>query len=201
MGVFKRLCGGFLDALRVAGLLPGDPAHAIVSSLGVRRAEYRISDDSLKAGIPEVARRLGRSPRVEEYIRERGLIYEETRAKGKPRTIASYGTLNRRFGGEWDSILAWAGLEPLGGRTTGRRNAKPPKGPRVTKEVIGRALRVAYGVEGDPFTVSAYMHWRAEQLEGLGRWERERYPSYHTIWLRYGTWDAACVDALGQKAS
>jgi hypothetical protein len=141
MGVFKRLCGGFLDALRVAGLIPGDPAHAIVSSLGLRRAEYRISDESLRDGIRAVASRLARSPRVEEYIRERGLIYEETRAEGKPRAIASYGTLNRRFGGEWDSILAWAGLEPLGGRTTGRRNPNPPKGPRVTKEVIGRALR------------------------------------------------------------
>lgn len=200
MGVFKRLCGGFLDALRVAGLLPGDPAHAIVSSIGLRRAEYRISDESLREGIRAVASRLGRSPRVEEYIRERRLIYEETRAQGQPRTIASYGTLNRRFGGEWDSILAWAGLEPLGGRTTGRRNPNPPKGPRVTKDVICRALREAYEAEGDPFTVSAYMHWRAEQLHGLGRWQREHYPSYHTIWSRYRTWDAACADALADAA-
>jgi hypothetical protein len=199
MGVFTRLCGGFLDALRVAGLLPGDPAHAIVSAIGLRRAEYRISDETLKAGVCEVARRLGRSPRVEEYIRERSLIYEETRAEGRPRTIASYGTLNRRFGSEWDSILAWAGLEPLGGRVTGRRDPNPPKGPRVTKETIRRALREAYAAEGDPFTVGAYNHWRAEQLEGLGRWQRERYPSYHTIWSHYGTWDAACADALGEQ--
>lgn len=198
MGVFSRLCGGFLDALRVAGLLPGDPAHAIVSAIGLRRAEYRISDDSLKAGICEVARRLARSPRVEEYLRERRLIYEETLAQGRPRTIASYGTLNRRFGSEWDSILTWAGLEPLGGRVTGRRNPNPPKGPRVTKDVIRCALREAYEAEGDLFTVDAYRHWRAEQLEGLGRWQRERYPSYHTIWSRYGTWGAACTDALGE---
>jgi hypothetical protein len=198
MGVFTRLCEGFLDALRVAGLLPGDPSHAIVSAIGLRRAEYRISDESLKAGICEVARRLGRSPLVAEYIRERRLIYEETQAQGRPRTIASYGTLNRRFGGEWDSILTWAGLEPLGGRATGRRNPNPPKGPRVTKDVIRRALREAYEAEGDPFTTTAYRHWRDEQLEGLGRWQRERYPSYHTIWSRYRTWDAACTDPLGE---
>jgi hypothetical protein len=197
LGVFTRLCGGFLDALRIAGLLPGDPSHAIVSAIGLRRAEYRVSDESLKAGICEVARRIGRSPRVAEYIRERRLICDETVAKGKPRAIASYGTLNRRFGGEWDSILAWAELEPLGGRTTGRRNPNPPKGPRVTKDVIRRALREAYEAEGDPFTTTAYKHWRAEQLDGLGRWQRGRYPSYHTIWSRYRTWDAACSDAFG----
>lgn len=71
----------------------------------------------------------------------------------------------------------------------------------MKKDTIRRALRTAYEGEGDPFTVSAYMHWRDEQLEELGRWERELYPSYHTIWLRYGTWDAACADALGEEAS
>jgi hypothetical protein len=200
-GVFKRLFDDFFDALRKAELLPGEPSHAIASAVGVRRAEYRISRESLRAGICEVARRLGRSPRVAEYEHERRLIYEETLAEGQPRTIASYGTLNRRFGGEWDSILTWAGLEPLGGRITGRRNPKAPKGPRVTEDTIRRALREAYEAEGDPFTTNAYKHWRSEQLDGLGRWERERYPSYHTIWTRYRSWDAACADAFGEEAT
>jgi hypothetical protein len=75
---------------------------------------------------------------------------------------------------------------------TRRRDRAPPE------DTIRRALREAYKVEGDPFTTTAYMHWRAEQL---GRWERERYPSYHTVWSRYGTWAAACADALGESAS
>jgi hypothetical protein len=196
-GVFTRLFGGYLAALRASGLIPGDPGHAVVSSLGLRRAEYRISDDSLREGVREIAARLGRSPRVEEYTRERRLLYEETLAEGNPRTIASYGTLNRRFGGDWDSVLVWAGLKPLGGRGTSRYpRPKGAKGPRVTKETIKQAIRAAYEEEGDPFTVRAYQLWREEQLEGLGRWEREKYPSYHTIWSRYGTWDAACEAAL-----
>jgi hypothetical protein len=171
-------------------------SQAYCQAIPPTRAEYRISDDSLLEGVREIERRLGRSPRVAEYLRERRLIFEETLAEGHPRAIASYGKLNRRCEGEWDSILINAGLAPLGGRATGRRTLAPPKGPRVTKDVIRRALREAYEAEGDPFTVSAYMHWRAERLEGLGRFQRERYPSYHTIWLRYRTWDAACADAL-----
>jgi hypothetical protein len=195
--VFGRLFGDYVNALRAAELISGDPEHAVISAAGVRRSEYRVSDESLKKGLREVAARLGRSPRVAEYLRERALIYEETLAERKPRTIASYGTLNRRFGGEWDSVLAWAGLEPLGGRGTSRfPRPKSAKGPRVTKDVIKQAIRAAYEEEGDPFTVHAYMIWREEQLAGRGRWEREKYPSYHTIWSRYGSWDEACEAAL-----
>jgi hypothetical protein len=194
---FDRLFGGYVNALRAAGVIPGDPEHAVLSHAGIRRAEYRISDESLKAGLVEVHERLSRSPRVAEYIRERGLIYQETLAEGHPRTIASYGTLNRRFGSDWDSILVWAGLESLGGRhTTSHLRPKRGKGPRITKDTIREAMREAYDAEGEPFTVEAYGLWREERIEGLPRWERSRYPSYHTIWSRYGTWEAACGDAL-----
>ena len=62
----------------------------------------------------------------------------------------------------------------------------------------GRVTQMtAYEAEGEPFTVHAYRLWREEQIEGLARWEREKYPGYHTIWNRYGTWASACNDALG----
>jgi hypothetical protein len=203
MAAFTRLCGGFLDALRAAGLVDGDPAHGLVSATGLRRAEYRVSDEALRDGLQEVADRLGHSPRVAEYMRERTHIYEETLEEGKPRAIVSYGTLNRRFGADWDAVLVWAGLEPLGGRATSQRSRKGPRGPaprRVTEENMLRAIRDAYVEEGEPFTVAVYMLWREEQLERAGRWERHRFPSYHSIWTRYGTWEAACDAALSGDA-
>jgi hypothetical protein len=45
-----------------------------------------IRPKSLKQGIEAVATRLERAPRVAEYIRERRLIYEETRAEAEGRT-------------------------------------------------------------------------------------------------------------------
>jgi hypothetical protein len=196
-GVFGRLFGDYVNALRAAELILGDPEHAVVSAAGVRRSEYRVSDESLKKGLREVADRLGRSPRVAEYERERTLIHQETLAQGRPRSLASYGTLNRRFGGEWDSVLAWADLDALGGRGTRTHDGpRGAKGPRVSEEAITRAIRAAYEEEGEPFTAHAYKLWRKEQLASRGSWERKKYPSYHTIWSRYRSWDAACEAAL-----
>jgi hypothetical protein len=193
----QRLVGSWLGALRAAELVPGDPDHGLISLIGLRRAEYRVSDEALRAGLREVAKRIGRSPRVAEYTRERTLIYEETAAAGTPRALPGYATFNRRFR-QWDDALVWAGLEPLGGRGTAS-NPRPAgaKGPRVRKETIRDAIRDAYQEEGEPFTVHAYRLWREEQIDGLSRWELENYPSYHTIWARYGSWAAACNDALG----
>jgi hypothetical protein len=195
-----RLCGSWLGALRAAELIPSDEEHGIVSLLGLRRAEYRVSEDAMRAALNEAAERIGRSPRVQEYLRERIHIYEESSAERKPRALPGYGTFNRRFR-EWDDALEWAGLERLGGRATGlRAGPRGPQGPRVSTETIRQAIRAAYKAEGDPFTVHAYRLWREEQIEGLTKWERERYPGYHTIWGRYGTWAAACADALGSSS-
>jgi len=196
--VFQNRFGNFFEALRAAELIPGDAAHGIVSTIGLRRAEYRTSDDAIRDGIREVAARIGRSPRVREYIRHRLLIYKETLAAGQPRAIPSYNTINRRFGSEWDSCLVWAGLQPLGGRATSS-HPRPPRqrSPRrVSDETMQGAIREAFDAIGEPFTVHAYMEWRRRRLAELPYWEHYRYPSHHTFWMRYRLWAAACDAAL-----
>lgn len=211
-GVFTRLCGGFLDALRVAGLLPGDPSHAIVSSVGVRRAEYRISDDSLKAGLCEVARRLGRSPRVAEYERERRLIHAETLANSKPRAIASYGTLNRRFGANGTRSSTGPGSNSSADGTPGavtptrRKDRAPPRtrsaAPCARRKGRRRPLH-DHGLHALALNVLAplpgWSYPTIKQAEYHGR----RAPGSMTgpmLATKYGGWKRACKAAHGLKA-
>jgi hypothetical protein len=113
-------------------------ASAVVASEGdgfplgthIRTAAYFIPIQSVLADIREVSEHIGRSPRTSEYTRERQRIYEETLAAGRPRALASYPTIHRHFL-EWDDALVAAGLEPLGGRATGRKKSNRQETPCI----------------------------------------------------------------------
>jgi Homing endonuclease associated repeat len=199
--VFTRLFGTFLKALSEAGLLDADGAAAAAPDGMIRSAGYWISDDRMRESLREVAARIGRSPRTQEYIAERSRIFEETSAAGAPRALVAYGTINRRFG-KWDDALAAAGLEPLGGRHSPRMSAdrRMRKGTRIDDQTFRNALLEAYSALGEPFTQPAYTRWRKEVIRQCPRRKNE-LPSYHSFWKRYGNWEAAVLDALSEGST
>jgi HNH endonuclease len=108
-GPFCRLFGSFQLAIVAAGLAE-DARSAVVAGNGnVRAAYYRVSDEQITEALKEVAARLGHAPNTSEYTYMRKLLYEESRAQGRPRILPSYQTINRRFG-RWDKALTAAGL-------------------------------------------------------------------------------------------
>ena len=73
--------------------------------------------------------------------------------------------------------------------------------PRYETEETLEWLSRAWVDLGQPFTQTRYLAWRREQLEGAR--ERGEYldiPSVATICKRFGTWTAACREALPSGA-
>lgn len=149
--------------------------------------------------IREVADRIGHSPTTTEYALQRDIVRKESEDAGHLRTLPSYQAIHRRFG-SWEGAIAAAGLEPANGR---QRERERPKGRpnlrRIPDETIRSALREAFAEVGRPFTVNAYSDWREKKVAQDASVARlvGQYPSRHTIWTRYRTWDAAVADALG----
>jgi hypothetical protein len=201
-GPFDRLFGSFSKALVAAQLTDerGRSVGPLYPSYGMLRGSaYRIGPEQIREDIGEVARRLGRAPRSQEYRYERTVIYDETKAQGHPRALVSYGTIARKYRC-WDDALVDAGVPPLGGRATGkgRRGIPGRKGPRIGDYGIAAAIQEAYDTLGEPFTASAYSRWREAEIAANPR-RRTELPSYYTIWRRLETWDAAVSFALAAQ--
>jgi len=200
--VFDRLYGGWMNALRAGGFIVGEGALDAPDSTIVRAGHYFQTDDEIKAGLCEVAARLGRPPRTTEYPNVRRQILEESRAAGDIRTIPSVGTIQRRFE-TWDSALVFSGLDPFGGRGT---FSNPPahgcRRRRYTEDDMLAAIRQAYEAVGNPFTVAAYSAWREKELL-RARIERRfiRLPHYFVIWKKFGIWPDAVRRALDSTTS
>jgi hypothetical protein len=198
-GPFDRLFGGYLAALEAAGLCnTGTGTWAAPRSTHARAGAYRQTDEAMLESLREVADRIGHSPTTTEYAREREITRKESEDAGGLRVLPSYGSINQRFGG-WEAALAAAGLEPANGR---QRERERPKGRpslrRIPDETMRQAVRDAYADLGRPFTATAYKSWREKKVaedDGVARLT-SRYPSYHSIWARYCSWEAAVAAAL-----
>jgi hypothetical protein len=196
-GPFSSTFGTFAKALKAATGAAED--SAISSDRGFRVAGYFVGDKRIRLGLREVAKRLGRPPRTQEYIAERKLIHQESSAAGSPRALPSYGTICRRYG-SWDAALADAGLTPLGGRATGqgRRGVPGRKGARLGDTAMAAAILEAHSVLGEPFSSTAYSKWRLATIKKDPSHRRE-LPSYHTIWKHFGSWEAAVRYAFASE--
>jgi hypothetical protein len=189
---FTRLYGerGFRGGLADANLINESPnGHTRQSR--VRVGSYFVTTETCAAALKLVAKRLGRSPRVAEYMAERERILNEP-VKGKLRPLPAASSIQARFD-DWDQALTSAGLEPLGGRAT-RSDDRPrtPAGPQIPLREIVACLVEAYGVCGEPFTGASYKAWRKKQVDVDGKARRlRRIPSYDVIWSRLGGWNNA----------
>jgi hypothetical protein len=175
---FNRIFGGFPPARVAAGLVEGEPTAAHPSDLILRTANYRLSRNQILSDMREVAQRVGVHVTATVYDRERRLIYQETKAQGRPRAIAGVGSIYRHFG-NWRAALRDARLDTAD---------PPPRGPRWTNHQIVCALRNAYATAPPPLTESRYMDWRTHQAQPQ--------PSYLTAWRRFGSF-AAALHAAG----
>lgn len=194
-GPFERHFGGWPGVLKAADQGETLPKEA------QRRAQrgYRWSDEALVAALREVRDRLQGSPTTQQYTRERQRIQQESAAAGEPRLLPAYLVFHNRFG-NWDDALLAAGLPARGGRAarSAPRRRAVAQGSNYSDERMLTAIRDAWkAVEGD-FTAKAYAEWRRSTIASAHGERRpiERIPSYHAIWKRFGTWDAARRTAL-----
>ena len=185
--------GGYAAVLIRA--LGGEPnASNIVGGTTIRTMGYFITETQIRDGLHEVAERLGRSPRVEEYMRERLAISREPDSKGLTRAIPAYATINSRHSQmTWDDTLDYYGLVRLGGPHSGKKTGpKGPKGPSQTKEIVLDALILAYDELGNPFTGAAYTDWRkGKKAEANANGTNCGYPHLSTVRERFGRWEDA----------
>jgi HNH endonuclease len=100
--VFERLFGGYIEALKAAGMAREDGTGAPLSTLQRSGKNYRWSDEDLMRAISEVIEFVGedRFPTCGEYARVREQILECEREQGPvTRAIPSMNGFQRRFGG------------------------------------------------------------------------------------------------------
>jgi hypothetical protein len=196
LGPFNRVFESWADALAAAGLVQAESGAGPVENstwATVRpTSAYGYSDEQLYAALREVHGRLGRSPKLMEYNRERQRIFDEVASSGKaPRAFPSSAVIQNRFP-TWDEALVGAGLEAARGRQQPRRNGGRRGGPRITDEEILADIRDAYADIGDPFTAKAYNAWRGRQMEkDPGRQLLRPIARYCTVWNRFGSWREA----------
>lgn len=200
VAVFQRLFGGWLPALVAAGL-ESRPGHEspLPDSIQVRHGRgYRWSDEQLADTLRAAARDIGRVPTVQAFSHYRQRRLDAAHAEGKAIALPSYTAFLARYR-QWDVALVAAGLEARGGRAVhsipGRRRGGRR---RIPDEEMIAAIRLCWMEIGEPFTPPRYRDWRLGVLardEAEGRRPR-RIPSYHSIWGRFGTWDAAIDAAL-----
>lgn len=187
--------GGYRAILERHGLTNGDLPRTSVDGRIVPSV-YAYADAQLRDAVREVARRLsGRSPREAEYMRERRRILTEAAARGDFRGFPTASTLTKRFGA-WPNVLAEAGLAPVA-ETTATPGSKTRRVPRYSKEEKFEWLRRAWRDVGEPFTEQQYEAWRQARLaEARERSEHLEIPSVSAIYAIYGSWRAACDEAL-----
>lgn len=164
--------------------------RAALNAAGVgQHLEPRISEEECRQSLRAVARNLGRTPSSTEYLRVRA----ELRAARVPRRLVSYAQLNRRYP-SWRDAVAAAGLSPK--RLVAR--------PRVAgRERIGRerllgSLREAASDIGRPPSTHEFERWRRDrQALPSASVPTARIPSVGTFQNRFGSWENACVEAVG----
>jgi hypothetical protein len=195
---FTRAYGGYIDALKASGLVESEALANMPRSTRVRLGSYFITDETIAEALRTVAQRLGRPPRLREYVVEREKLITESVENGDVRSLASPSLIQRRYG-TWDAALVAAGLEPLGGRATynikGARGGR--KGPMISDGEIIEVLREAYAALGDPLTANAFKSWRVEQQQRDKQERRfRRLPSIDVVRTRFG-WSKAIEIARG----
>jgi hypothetical protein len=178
--VFNRIFGGFPRARVAAGLVEGDATAAHPSELLLRTANYRLSSEQILSDLREVAARAHGPLTATVYDRERRLIYQETKAVGRPRALAGVGSIYRHFG-SWRAALKEADIAV---------DARPPTNPGLSDRQIIRALAEAHARTTGPLTIQRYTAWRQRQLI-RDPTPRIELPSCQTIYRRFGTWQAA----------
>lgn len=205
--------GGFLACLESAGLIDRTGSRAAsgettrangiegadTSSGLIRSAAYFVPDNELRSALHEVAARLRHPPRVTEYACERQAIFEETSAAGQPRALPAYNTFHRRHGDKsWDEILMHYGLDPLGGRHTGKRTGpKGPTGEQLDRGEMLIVLREAWEAHARKLTVAAFRKWRVEQtLRDRAAGVVRRIPEYTSYLSYFGNWEKALRAAV-----
>jgi hypothetical protein len=221
LGPFLRHYEGWGDVLAAAGVgtAPAPSGkHCAVVAGGVfgaaagmvvySRSGYGYSDEQVRAGLIEVAERLGaregtgrRSPKTLEYARERAAIMAEEQEAGLPlRAIVSLGTIQARYE-HWDSALIDAGLEPVNGRHN-KVYRRVPSGARglTDREILGclrdaHAAAMAAGEER--LTVRFYKAWRIAERRRLGALGQFRpIPAHCNVWKRLGDFQLAVARAV-----
>ena len=198
---FDRLFGGYYQALVAAGLVGGDGAVQAKRTTLQRLASYRVTEERIQKALQQVASRLGRSPRVREYMTARDEIMREAFERGAPVALPAHSTIQQRYP-VWDDALVAAGLEPLGGRSTASRMrvSRAKRRPRFADEELLAVLREAHAALGDPFTVDAYKRWRKARVVRDREARRfRRIPSYDVYYTRFETWGKAVRRALEDR--
>lgn len=197
---FDRGFGGFLPALKASGVINGETLTRMPRSTQVRLGSYFVGEEAACEALRWVTERIGRSPRVREYILEREKLIAESAEAGDPKSLPSPSTIQLRYG-TWDKALEAAGLEVLGGKGTYsiKGNRGRPAGPRVTLDEVAAVLREAYAEIGEPFTVDAFQQWRAEQQRReLEQRTFRELPGITAIRARLGLWKNAVSVARSQ---
>lgn len=178
---FERF-GNFRRALIAAGVIGENEARYSANGR-ILPLRFRYSDSEISSALLMVARRLGRSPRPEEYRHERQRIYDEAMAKGEIRPIPTVEVIRKRRG-DWNAALAAAGLERI------EHPSQPHLGttrPTYTDDEKLEWLRQAWKELGEPFTTNAYKRWRAIKI----RTEAAAIPCLPTIERTFGGWNHA----------
>jgi hypothetical protein len=182
---FTTLFGGYTEALKAAGLLPGEGGD-VPEAPRLRPAKYAYTNAELIEAIQLVAGRLGYPPTVTDYLNERFAIIGEAHRNGHARALPTYHTIINRFG-SWERALTAVSSDVAPPRKRGRGN-------RYSDEDVLRALRDAYAEIGDPFTIEAYLEWREDEKDRdrlAGRLHRR--PEYRVIRRRFGGWRQALL--------
>lgn len=193
---FDRL-DGFLKVCVDAGVIErGQAARDMLNR--VIPAAHAYTKEECNAALQEVTRhlKLGRSPRTKEYSIGRREILDAAATNGELRTLPGYLTITHHATDRtWDSALADAGLEPLGGKATAsNRHARRPS---YTDEELCEALRRGWAAVGEPFTAESYDAWRKQEIARIvSEGGRPHIPSPCSIGQRLGGWPNACLRAI-----
>lgn len=192
--VFNRIFAGFPQARIAAGLVEGDPTAAHPSDLLLRTANYRVKDEQILDDIRYVAARTEGHLTGTVYDRERRLVYQETKALGRPRALAGVGTIYRHFR-TWPAALEAAGLAP-------ERRVPPPGArsrARLTREQMLHALSEAFEATGGRLSVKRYWEWRTHQL-ARDPDKAALLPGEVTFFRRFGGWTKAIEEMHSWRA-
>lgn len=183
--VFNRIFAGFPQARVAAGITEDEPTAAHPSDLLLRTANYRLEDEQILDDIRHVAARTEGHLTATVYDRERRLVYQETKAVGRPRALAGVGTIYRHFR-TWTAALEAAGLD------RGRRVAAAEARSRVrlTRQQMLHALSDAFEAAEGPLSVKRYGEWRRERL-ARDPDQAALLPGDVTFFRRFGSWTNA----------
>jgi hypothetical protein len=180
--------GGYRNVVRSAGY----DEQRLSSTGRVISREFAYNEDELREWLRNVAKELGYTPRVADYVEHRN---EKLRlfAVGAADVVPPVTSTYTSRWGDWSRALAEAGLPPVDPSRRPRRHVSRPT--YAADELVGW-LKRAWVAVGEPFTSKAYNRWRQTQLKAA--YERGEYlfiPTSLTIARNLGGWVAAqeCV--------